>query len=174
MDTKLCEGCGITKELHSFYKTPRPIGYFKICRSCCRLRQKQWDKNNPEKVKAKLRRYRISHREQLEDARRKKRDEDYITYSHKRIELAIQREARRYGSLINDLLRQQDDSCPLCGKKFMGIFDIDHSHKTGLIRGLLCRKCNSGLHYFEDTDFIVKAKNYLNSTPASKFPPTKY
>jgi hypothetical protein len=39
---------------------------------------------------------------------------------------------------------------------------IDHCHKTGVIRGLLCQKCNIGLGAFLDNpDLLKKAIIYL-------------
>lgn len=39
---------------------------------------------------------------------------------------------------------------------------IDHDHKTNLVRGLLCKLCNSGLGFFRDKpDFLKRAIFYL-------------
>ena len=40
---------------------------------------------------------------------------------------------------------------------------IDHCHKTGKIRGLLCSKCNHGIGLFgDDKAIIVSAVNYIS------------
>lgn len=52
---------------------------------------------------------------------------------------------RRYGITQEDYIKmweEQDGKCKLCGKKPEGYLDIDHDHKTGRVRGLLCRGCN--------------------------------
>jgi hypothetical protein len=39
---------------------------------------------------------------------------------------------------------------------------IDHDHMSGTIRGLLCRKCNSGIGLFEDDiSRLTNAIEYL-------------
>jgi hypothetical protein len=41
--------------------------------------------------------------------------------------------------------------------------DIDHCHKTGLTRGLLCRSCNVGLGFFRDNvESLRNAVVYLS------------
>ena len=35
--------------------------------------------------------------------------------------------------------------------------DVDHDHSSGMIRGLLCNNCNSGVGYFDDNPEILKA-----------------
>lgn len=39
----------------------------------------------------------------------------------------------------------QDDRCAICGRRYArwGRLDTDHDHRTGLVRGFLCRPCNT-------------------------------
>lgn len=40
--------------------------------------------------------------------------------------------------------------------------DIDHCHETGIIRSLLCNRCNQALGLFkDDIESLKKAINYL-------------
>lgn len=71
-----------------------------------------------------------------------------------------------------DILAQQGWRCAICGevqdKETSFFIDHDHTHCPGqfscgnCIRGLLCRKCNTGLGMFRDNpDFLQSAINYL-------------
>ena len=62
----------------------------------------------------------------------------------------------RYGITPDDydkMLKEQKGCCAICGRHQME-FDIrlcvDHSHKTGEIRRLLCYRCNVDLGIFEN------------------------
>jgi len=61
------------------------------------------------------------------------------------------------------LFAQQEGKCKLChqppkeGKKLF----VDHNHKTGKVRGLLCHKCNQGL--VEDIEWHRTAIAYLEA-----------
>lgn len=53
--------------------------------------------------------------------------------------------------------------CEICKKEHKETPSIDHNHKTGKIRGALCRKCNAALGTFNDSvDMLNKAIEYLN------------
>lgn len=63
------------------------------------------------------------------------------------------------------LLDAQNNGCAICGYKFgqkTGDMKVDHNHKTGAVRGLLCDLCNRGLGMFRDSqDNLTKAISYL-------------
>lgn len=66
------------------------------------------------------------------------------------------------------MLAAQGGGCAICGGKRRGNLDIDHCHKTGRVRGLLCRRCNRRLlpAAQDRTDRLDSAIDYLNNPPA--------
>ncbi|SOD42351.1 endonuclease VII domain-containing protein [Nitrosovibrio sp. Nv4] len=76
---------------------------------------------------------------------------------------------RRYGLTVDQydaLAAAQNGLCAICrkppengvGKKL----HVDHDHATGVVRGLLCHGCNTGLGGFdEDASVLMKAARYL-------------
>lgn len=64
------------------------------------------------------------------------------------------------------LLSKQEGVCAICkvtSEEYKKNFHVDHCHKTGKIRGLLCQKCNLGLGQFKDSpEFLLSAVEYLH------------
>ena len=95
--------------------------------------QKQWAKRNPDKYREKNRRRNLS----------------------------------QFGITTEDyaeLLNSQGDVCAICRKtcKTGRRLAVDHNHKTGKVRGLLCNNCNQGLGKFKDSkELIMQAYEYL-------------
>jgi hypothetical protein len=59
----------------------------------------------------------------------------------------------------NTLFTRQDGRCAICGKHqsdFTKALHIDHDHKTGSIRGLLCNECNHGVGNFKDDQTLLQ------------------
>jgi hypothetical protein len=55
------------------------------------------------------------------------------------------------------LMEAQKGFCAICGRERNRPLDLDHNHKTGEPRGLLCRSCNNGLGLFEDDPKRLRA-----------------
>lgn len=116
-----------------------------------RANRHAWCAANPEKVKASALRSRL-----------------------KKVRTAVDknRELRwHYGISIADyeaLRMAQGSRCAICGTDKPGgrgkQLHVDHCHETGLIRGLLCNKCNSAIGYFADSPKrLRRAAAYLES-----------
>lgn len=68
------------------------------------------------------------------------------------------------------LLLLQAKACAICGKVGSELV-MDHDHKTGKIRGLLCRPCNSWLGHHLDKEgeaFLRNALEYVIKPPARR------
>lgn len=71
---------------------------------------------------------------------------------------------KKYGLTLedyDDILEEQGNVCAICGdppddpRGFRA--HIDHDHKTGRVRGILCTRCNHGLGNFKDSPEILRA-----------------
>jgi len=91
-----------------------------------------------------------------------------LTQDEKRIRNRKQQLAL-YGLTLEDYnlrLSKQNGVCAICGKEeaisSKGVLSVDHDHKSGKVRGLLCDTCNRGLgHFFDNTEYLTNAILYL-------------
>ena len=63
------------------------------------------------------------------------------------------------------LLEKQDYLCMICSEPLLNERQthVDHCHKTGAVRGILCQSCNSGLGGFDDDkDSMMRAIVYAH------------
>lgn len=128
-------------------------------------RSRQWRLNNPERYKLKQKEYAKNNKDNRKISKKIWRDKNPDKVKNSKIK-------RVYGITIekyNEMLVEQNGLCKICKKpeitklknKINGLA-IDHCHKTGKIRSLLCLKCNSALGKFNDSiDLLQEAINYL-------------
>lgn len=137
---KKCCTCGELKSLSEFNNhkgTPDDKDY--RCKVCAREHSRLYRKQNPDKAKASVRKATIKKKFNMTE-------EQY-----------------------NNLLIKQNYSCAICGRDFYKYraethryFCIDHNHKTGEIRGLLCSPCNRSIGLLGDNAGILRtAANYI-------------
>ena len=66
---------------------------------------------------------------------------------------------RKYGLSFGEydqMVLKQHKLCNICKQSGKHLY-VDHDHKTGKVRGLLCVKCNSALGFFNDSIRVLKA-----------------
>lgn len=143
LSSKRCSCCGEVKPTTEFTRQTKhgKVGFYCYCRECKHKKTKEYYIDNPEKYN----------------------------------KLARNRKLKmQYGLTPEDLermLRDQGNKCVICGRELFlhgssagkrNIAHVDHDHKTGKVRGLLCQECNIGLGKFMDnTDYLLSAISYL-------------
>jgi hypothetical protein len=58
----------------------------------------------------------------------------------------------RYGltpERFDEMVVDQEGRCAICRREFPQTPHVDHDHETGKVRGLLCRRCNIMLGWFD-------------------------
>ena len=146
-ETKKCRDCKEEKPLDSFIKNKSTCtGIDSLCLLCNRKRVKAWRKKNPE-----LRR--------LQQLRESSCDKVYNQRKHLKSTYGITVE--EYSKMFND----QKGCCAICGAHqdlFSRRLHVDHCHKTGRIRQLLCMDCNHLLgRAKDDISILNEAISYL-------------
>jgi hypothetical protein len=77
---------------------------------------------------------------------------------------------KQYGITVDDyydLLKAQDGKCAICrceGTRYTRELSVDHSHKTGKVRGLLCVYCNTSVGHMEHigVENLTRLVEYIN------------
>jgi hypothetical protein len=87
---------------------------------------------------------------------------------------------RKYGITVDiylELFRKQGFGCAICKKPCSSgrVLAVDHDHISGVIRGLLCRRCNIGLGNFQDDPVLLStAAGYLQTAKLQAGSPMPY
>jgi len=78
---------------------------------------------------------------------------------HRRRNLPVRLTDEEYKTL----LIRQGGGCAICGRPPKKIrLSVDHDHRTGKTRGLLCMRCNRGLVWFsDDAQCLSRASEYI-------------
>jgi recombination endonuclease VII len=145
------------------------------CCECKRLRANRFYARKSEDIKQKVRSYRQANLEKVRERYRKwvslnkdlKRKLDKARYESNKDYQRDYELTRNYGISTEDydnILAAQNGVCAIClqtcssGKRLA----VDHCHKTGSVRGLLCVKCNTTLGRMnDDPENFHRAAEYL-------------
>jgi hypothetical protein len=139
---RICTKCKENKSIDNFWKKKNGV-YVSICKKCSAKAFKKYSTDTNYS------------RKRYWDNRDYERERHLI---------------RKYGINFIDykrILKQQMGVCAICGipEPEHKMFDVDHDHKTGKVRGLLCTNCNRMLGHARDNGVILRnAADYLNSS----------
>lgn len=130
---------------------------------------------NKARSREQGRKYRHKHRARLcayhrqyykDNAKRLKADKAKYRKANPELYSLIKRKSA-YGitpEQFKNMLKSQGRRCAICLKKFNKPKQthVDHCHKTGKVRGILCHLCNAALGFFGDSIEVLRsAISYL-------------
>lgn len=190
MQTKICTKCNQEKEIKDFYKLKRgKYGVESVCILCkkspsakkrflipkgfkcctiCNIEKpiEEFYKSNQVKDGV-IARCKICDKLKYKESRRLLRKKNKLKVKNQSL-------IRSFGITLEDynrMLEAQNGVCAICGKSEIIIdkrisklraLTVDHNHKTGKVRGLLCARCNQALGLFkENSDVCFIAGKYL-------------
>lgn len=129
---KICPRCKEHKPPSEFYRR-KDGSIHHYCKKCNSEYSAQWQRDNP-------------------------RDKDKVLDAHRK---------RTYGVVdgqVESIRKKQGKRCAICRRRETDseTFHLDHNHETGAVRGLLCRSCNSGIGFLNDSiELLYAAIDYL-------------
>lgn len=166
-NVKVCTMCGLEKPLSDFNNrkesndllTPR-------CKKCNVIARDQWRKRNKDFVLQASREYRTRNRDRIIKTAKRwcQTHREVLRFRHLKNTYGLTREG------YESLLRQQNGVCAICNKPetaktnhgHLRNLSVDHSHKTGKVRALLCSVCNRALGYVkEDLKILSNMRDYI-------------
>ena len=160
MNKKICGRCKLEKDLSEFYKSKRTKDRV---RCYCKICEKNINQTEHYKELNKIRSKKYYTTKGYKDRTSRYNKLEYVKIRTKECNLI-----KNYGITLeqyNELLLQQNHKCAICGKDEIQLkrkLAVDHDHKTGKIRGLLCNNCNIGLgNLQENINILKKCISYL-------------
>jgi len=178
-----CVDCGNEKPLDDFHRNANghPLNH---CKPCHTARTRAWRAANPDKVREYARRDRERHPERYRASRREysrtpqsrvtrarwvaaNRDSIKAKQRAYRRDVSRWREFERKYGLTREgygaLEASQGGACAICSRPLRDArVHVDHDHSTGVVRGLLCQRCNQAIGLLGDSAAVAaNAAAYL-------------
>lgn len=127
--TKVCKNCNLEKSFEEYYQFYDKYADRKYFSSRCKPCHQEYKKNNPS------------------TPRNRKSEKLQLRYGLSYDQWETMREKENYRCMICSISEDE------LGRKL----DVDHCHKSGKVRGLLCNQCNTMLGHAKDNLSILEA-----------------
>lgn len=131
--TRVCQKCNTRKSMTDFYYANRKTCRRRTCKACVGVRFNERRAANPQRHARASRRWTI------------------------RTKYGISEEQ------FDRILANQEGQCRVCWTLlYPANTNIDHDHKSGRVRGLLCFNCNVAIGHFRDNPALMeRAAGYI-------------
>jgi hypothetical protein len=125
------------------------LNYYALNKKHYQEKNKEYRENNKERIKKRQQAWTIANKEALKNKR-------YL---------------KAYGITLNqynEMLNLQNGKCEICGIHYSElsknqVLGVDHNHKNGIVRGLLCKNCNNILGFANDSiETFIQCTKYLS------------
>ncbi len=186
LEEQQCTCCGKIRPIDEYDWAMGHTSRKKQCKACRNIYLKKWRAKNREKLQKQDKIYNKSYHAKHKERINKRHK---LTY-HKNREKHLARRKKwherhpekdknsrlflRYKLTLAQceaMDKAQEGKCLLCGqdptitKRGRKQLVVDHCHKTGTVRGLLCDVCNRALGMFQDSPTLLRiAADYLENT----------
>lgn len=177
---KSCLRCGKTKSLSDFTTSKKgKLGTSASCRECENKRLREYRREHPESRREYQKKWVERNRTRVNEEAKKRYHNDPTGYLRKSTNSRHEKQGewyernkdhvknkqllRDYGITLPEymvILEKQGGQCAICGSGEpggVGRFHVDHDHKTGKVRGLLCHFCNTGIGSLRDDPVLLRA-----------------
>lgn len=174
---KLCSRCKTEKNCDQFAVRSRG-GLNAYCHPCQKeFAKESYERNresrnarnrmrwqqNKEKYSVAQKSYMAKNKDKINENRRNNREK----LSQNSWIAGIKRRYNLSPEVYEEMLAAQGGGCAICATENPWArskrFAVDHDHKTGLVRSLLCHPCNRGLGTFsDDAELLRRAAKYLD------------
>lgn len=181
-NTKVCPKCGIEKYLIDFYYSPAKDRHEHMCKECYANRKwkvitrPEYDGHTTQTCN------KCGQTKPLPEFHFNKRDGVYYKRCKSCHYILRRREDRKGHNLkarydltieqFNELIKAQDYKCMVCSIGFDSSVSafVDHDHASEMIRGILCRTCNTLLGIYKENIQRLRACGYeKHATYLEKF-----
>ena len=178
---KKCTVCSEVKSLDEFHnRKDSKDGKYAFCKICknnkdklyreankekVKLRTAKWVQENSERSKEYHRQYRKNNKEnkkQYDQEYRKSKDDPIRMKKRQYSKSRSAKDSvlkRNYGISLEEyekMVDEQNNVCYICLESDSVKLAVDHNHKTGKVRKLLCRKCNTAIGLLKEDITIVE------------------
>lgn len=170
---RVCNSCKEIKNLNLFFKQKKgKYGHTATCKECCKIKEREkYNSSEATRLikKTSYAKYRLNNLEKRREYNRAWEASNKDKCKNTRLKKTFGITLDQYNSMLNN----QNGVCAICKNPETALYTdnktiknlaIDHCHKTGNIRGLLCSRCNTGIgHFKENLDYLNNAIDYLST-----------